>query len=808
MEFNRTVVTFFVIFLTVYFLEAIGGFYMTSAIVSIERQFQIPSKVSGLMVSAGDFGYIPSVVFVSYLGGKGNRARWIGGGCVLIAVANMLISASNFLFPVETVSLDNSVLQNSLEMDTRRLNTANISLHQFLRELSPNLREGVEQKIPAVIIPPTYNTSVTPALASMVLNYDESWLSQFDYCGAMTAQDPTCEAFYDFLRRHNSATKADIDNLRILSATSYAFCDRALNKLRSMIQAIRCTQNISNVGPTATIFIGLLMLGVGRTMPFSLGLPLVDDNVKKKNLPLYLAGMFFIRIMGPVMGFMMGSFFNKFYYTTDPPRGITPRDPMWIGMWWGGFLTIGIALFFPSLALFCFRAPEPENEEESTVTDEEEGQAVNGKKQLLDQSDLGVGKDIPKPTKTKNRGLALVDRHAEKGLDGNTVVPTGFGDKVKDFFETVQTVLKQPIYAGSLVGRILDVMAFKGFYIFLPKYLELQFGIPQYKINMYMGFIGVVGFAVGVLCGSVVLKVWKLEGRKVAAWVAVCSGLAACLSFMNANVGCRSTLTALGESLPNNFNMNSTCLSGCGCEGVPLYPVCDTQGTVYYSPCHAGCKLNAAAFTALDPKMTPTFNDCRCANTGNAVSRDFCEETDCSWKVVWYFLNMAISGVIGGMGVVPGVLIMLRSVPPRHRSVSLGFNGFLVSLFATLPSPIAWGTVIDLFCIHWDKKCGERGACSLYATDELRVWLHCIYGMIRMISLVTDIYVVYHAKDLKITDSQEEDEKADLNNGAKHAGNSNNISNLMSSSEKGNSMEKEPLKVLCGYFMFKCGVFS
>ncbi|KAI1716029.1 organic anion transporter polypeptide (OATP) family domain-containing protein [Ditylenchus destructor] len=211
MEFNRTVVTFFVIFLTVYFLEAIGGFYMTrydfkkyllsfqirfSAIVSIERQFQIPSKVSGLMVSAGDFGYIPSVVFVSYLGGKGNRARWIGGGCVLIAVANMLISASNFLFPVETVSLDNSVLQNSLEMDTRRLNTANISLQQFLRELSPNLREGVEQKIPAVIIPPTYNTSVTPALASMVLNYDESWLSQFDYCGTTTAPDPTCDAFY------------------------------------------------------------------------------------------------------------------------------------------------------------------------------------------------------------------------------------------------------------------------------------------------------------------------------------------------------------------------------------------------------------------------------------------------------------------------------------------------------------------------------------------------------------------------------------------------------------------------------------
>jgi hypothetical protein len=72
MKIDKTVISFFGLFLLVYFLESIGGFFMTSAIVSIEKQFQIPSKVSGLMVSASDFGYIPSVVFVAYLGGKGN----------------------------------------------------------------------------------------------------------------------------------------------------------------------------------------------------------------------------------------------------------------------------------------------------------------------------------------------------------------------------------------------------------------------------------------------------------------------------------------------------------------------------------------------------------------------------------------------------------------------------------------------------------------------------------------------------------------------------------------------------------------
>jgi len=80
-------------------------------------------------------------------------------------------------------------------------------------------------------------------------------------------------------------------------------------------------------------------------MPFSLGLPLIDDNVRKSNLPLYFAGMFSIRILGPLTGMMMGAWFNKAYYSLgEVPRGLSPNDPMWIGRWWGGFLIIGLIL--------------------------------------------------------------------------------------------------------------------------------------------------------------------------------------------------------------------------------------------------------------------------------------------------------------------------------------------------------------------------------------------------------------------------------------------------------------------------------
>uniref|UniRef100_A0AC35G3B8 Solute carrier organic anion transporter family member n=1 Tax=Panagrolaimus sp. PS1159 TaxID=55785 RepID=A0AC35G3B8_9BILA len=466
---DKYVLAFFVVFMVTYFLESIGGFYMTTAVVSIEKQFQIPSKVSGTMVSAGDFGYIPTVVFVAYLGGKGNRAKWIGFGCILIALANILISSSNFLF------------------DDKIVNT-------------------------------TALTSTIPHPESL--------------------RNPNCSIFTDILLSENDTIVGDFiqcdeGNHRarpLLLTSSFAYCNKEINAEKLEHNTRTCLNDqMAHIGPTALIFFGLFILGIGRTMPFSLGLPLVDDNVKKRNLPLYFAGMFLIRMVGPVVGFSMGTLLQKQYYKFDKPLGLTPVDPEWIGRWWLGFLLIGLILFFPSLLLFFFPKPKA---------------------------------DSP---------LNLVDKHARKNSKGQAIMPKSFKSKVADFSKTIYGVLKQPVYFGSMIGRICDVFAFKGFFVFLPKYIELQFGLPQYKINMYMGII--------------------------------------------------------------------------------------------------------------------------------------------------------------------------------------------VSLCATLPSPIFWGFLFDKFCIKWDQKClDSKGSCAIYDAPNLRWWLHIVYGALRMLALLTDIFVVYHAKGLKLTDIREEEE--------------------------------------------------
>uniref|UniRef100_A0A9J2PMC3 Solute carrier organic anion transporter family member n=1 Tax=Ascaris lumbricoides TaxID=6252 RepID=A0A9J2PMC3_ASCLU len=713
-----------------------------SAVVSIEKQFQIPSRMSGLMVSAGDFGYIPSVVFVSYLGGKGNRARWIGGGCLMIALANFLISMSNFLFPVESIRLNGSVVEQRIEIDSERLSD-DTTAESFFEYLSKSI---------AVT---NFTDMIEMELSTKLRNVSMKEFAQknLDFCYPKNESMNVCNRYFDYLREVKAPAASDIANIRILMGAPFAFCSRLVNGLRDQIEYLKCSKDPSNLGPFIMIFGGLLILGVGRTMPFSLGLPLIDDNVKRKNLPVYFAGMFFIRILGPVLGFMIGGITNRYYYSFEVPPGLSPRDPMWIGRWWAGFLGISIVMFGPSLALYLFPAPSKKKAIDGTA----ELENGDGVKTSL-QAETGVEQQPlqkAKPTHKRNRSLALVDRNVTRDKDGNTVVPKNFDEKVNDFISTVKTIIRAPVYTGALIGRILDVLAFKGFFIFLPKYLEVQFGLPQHVISFYMGIVGVSGFAVGVLIGSIAMRKFKLQGRKAAAFVAVCSTMAAILSFLNAAVGCKSVLSYLADySVANNGLFNSTCNEGCNCDGMPLYPVCNQLGEVFYSPCQAGCPLDGTLATDSPHKV---FKKCACSNTTDMlVSRDFCHESVCESKFLIYFINMAISGVFGGMGVIPAVLIILRSVPPIDRSISLGFQGFLVSLFATLPSPVIWGWIVDSACIRWNNVCGDptRGACSIYDTDRLRLRTHITYGIMRLISLVSDVWVFVFAKDLILIDEE------------------------------------------------------
>jgi Organic Anion Transporter Polypeptide (OATP) family len=72
------------------------------------------------------------------------------------------------------------------------------------------------------------------------------------------------------------------------------------------------------------------------------------------SLVLLIAITIGVRILGPALGFILGSVCTRLYadLSVDPP--VTPNDPRWVGAWWLGLVLVGTLLMLASAAMAMF----------------------------------------------------------------------------------------------------------------------------------------------------------------------------------------------------------------------------------------------------------------------------------------------------------------------------------------------------------------------------------------------------------------------------------------------------------------------
>lgn len=71
---------FMVVFLLAWVLQGMYSTYFVSVITTIEKLFQIQSKVTGMLLSVTEIGQISTALFLTYYAGRGHRPRWIACG--------------------------------------------------------------------------------------------------------------------------------------------------------------------------------------------------------------------------------------------------------------------------------------------------------------------------------------------------------------------------------------------------------------------------------------------------------------------------------------------------------------------------------------------------------------------------------------------------------------------------------------------------------------------------------------------------------------------------------------------------------
>ncbi|XP_035208490.1 solute carrier organic anion transporter family member 74D-like [Stegodyphus dumicola] len=707
------------VFLAVFCLTSVlQGMYYTyfvSVLTTIEKLYQIQSKTTGLIMSATEVGQIGGALLLTYYGGQGHRPKWIACGMLVFAAASIFCATPHFLYS-DLTSSDRSTsdTENSSTVALRELRTK--LCHNKLISKSESAR---------YIIP----------LASSNSSSDGIYIGSFG--------NYTYDLGIKSSMHNRSSRSAYTDDFRLSSDTNGTSSAISLPSKEALImkrdECEERSQSGTHTRTTHTVlvifFASLLLIGIGATAVYTLGIPYIDDNVATRESPLYFGITIGVRIFGPVFGFLLGSFCTSIYVnfpfeTTE----ITTDNPQWLGAWWLGVLIVGAALILTSFPMMAFpkKLPKPCLHGHGHV------KTVN--------RNIRTG-DIPKSNDNAN-GL-LQDNHChlcQQSAFYNTHNEDLKKPSLKDFPSAIRRLLKNEILLYRTASSVLHILPIAGLYTFLPKYLESQFQLTATMANMISGIAGILVMGVGIFASGTFMRKFKPNARFVARWIALSALLYAVGMMILMIFGCPLN-SYVGLNVGSEYEDTSqlTCNETCGCKPGEFAPICTSEGVTYLSPCLAGC--TEVSGSSYDEYI---YKDCLCLGANVTATNGFCP-LQCDSLLPYVFV-FALFVLIHSTSEVGSMLLTLRCVEPKDKAMALGLIAFAIGLFGNVPCPIIYGAVVDSACLFWEDNCGEPGACRLYDPSKFRAVFHGVTAVIMLMAFFVDIIVWYKAKSIQFQD--------------------------------------------------------
>ncbi|PSN45336.1 hypothetical protein C0J52_18706 [Blattella germanica] len=115
-----------------------------------------------------------------------------------------------------------------------------------------------------------------------------------------------------------------------------------------------CEKSDGSFWPPMILFSANFVAGIGGTLYYTLGVSYMDDNIQKAKTPALISFSYFLRMLGPAIGYALASVCLKFYISPSLTPTIGTDDPRWLGAWWFGWIIIAIVLAILAglLALF------------------------------------------------------------------------------------------------------------------------------------------------------------------------------------------------------------------------------------------------------------------------------------------------------------------------------------------------------------------------------------------------------------------------------------------------------------------------
>ncbi|XP_065898047.1 solute carrier organic anion transporter family member 4C1-like isoform X2 [Dysidea avara] len=454
-----------------------------------------------------------------------------------------------------------------------------------------------------------------------------------------------------------------------------------------------CDDNSNNV--YFLFIIAMILLGLGASPLFTVGISYIDDIVHPNRSPIWLGIFTVLVVVGPTIGFGLGGAFLTIYVDPWTETTLEQTDTGWVGAWWIGFVLFGVLSLVLSVPFFMFPETYPDT---YYIQQERIKQMSIQRNKQVTKEDLNKW---PKPKDLPKQFLDLMAR-----------LPFLF-----------------MVLAFS--GQIFVVA---GLVVFFPKYVEAQFGFTASTAGLVSGAVSIFSAGTGIILGALLVFFLKPPTRRLTLYYTVINLVSAVFLF-GFFLRC-STYDVAGVTVPypdstlfDDQTLNATCNSHCNCKSTIFEPVC-SDGITYFSPCRAGCDK----YLLNGDRDEPRFENCTCSTSPSGrAGRGFCDE---NCKVLAPFLIVVAITLITNMATqIPNLIITLRCIADEQRSLALGIQSVFVRIFGSIPGPIVMGAIFDSSCAFWQEECGDRGNCYVLDNEDLSLRLFLITVAVRIISV-------------------------------------------------------------------------
>ena len=303
---------------------------LTSTVIStLERRYSFSSTAAGLIASTFDITVTLVVIFVSYFGGRGHRARWLGTGCVIQGIGCLVFASPQFIF----------------------------------------------------------------------INTDE----------------PTS------VERH------------------FQVC------LPERNDTIKCTS--SNNIAYGIFILAQILIGIGASPLFNVGVSYLDELVHPKFISLHLAVIYLLQVIGPAIGFGIGGGLLSIYIDPWVKNNLPQTSSGYLGAWWIGFILAGILSLLISIPFFMYPRQLSNAEEVAKAREKE----------------------------MSNKGEIMPDPSAP------------IKEIITDFFIQLKRLLTNVTFLLIMASITVVAVSTQGLVTFGPLYIEKQFFIPASSANLILG---------------------------------------------------------------------------------------------------------------------------------------------------------------------------------------------------------------------------------------------------------------------------------------------------------------------------------